>query len=117
MVGWTRRRIPTRGRATGPRERALPLRLQIELVYDPGCPNVARAREVLTRACRLAQVPAVWSEWNTEDPDCPDHAQNLGSPTILVNGQLSKGTLSTEDLTAAIEFELVAQSGLLEQLP
>ena len=63
------------------------LRLQIELVYDPGCPNVELAREILTVACREAEVPAVWTEWNSEDADCPRHARSLGSPSILVNGE------------------------------
>ncbi|MEM7414452.1 MAG: hypothetical protein AAF389_03085 [Gemmatimonadota bacterium] len=61
--------------------------MQIELVYDPGCPHVDRARDVLAHACREAGVPAVWTEWNTEDPLCPGHALNLGSPAILVNGE------------------------------
>ena len=65
----------------------LALRLQIELVYDPGCPNVERARGVLASACRRAEIPAVWTEWNSEDPECPEHVTNLGSPTILVNGE------------------------------
>lgn len=65
----------------------LSLRLQIELVYDPGCPNVDAARDVLTAACRSADVPTMWTEWNSEDSDCPPHASNLGSPTILVNGE------------------------------
>lgn len=68
-----------------PLEANLPLRLQIELVYDPGCPNVDRARDVLTAACREAEVPAVWTEWSTDDPACPVHARNLGSPSVLVN--------------------------------
>ena len=63
------------------------LRLQIELVYDPGCPNVGRARDVLASACRSAEIPAVWTEWNSEDRECPEHVHNLGSPTILVNGE------------------------------
>lgn len=67
------------------REGLLSLRVQIELVYDPGCPNVGRARDVLTMACREAGIPAVWTEWNTEDPGCPARARNLGSPSILVN--------------------------------
>ena len=29
----------------------------------------------------------MWTEWNSEDPDCPAHASNLGSPSILVNGE------------------------------
>jgi len=61
--------------------------VQIELVHDPGCPNVARARDLLTSACRQAGIPAVWTEWNSEDPACPRRARNLGSPTILVNGE------------------------------
>jgi hypothetical protein len=65
----------------------LPLRLQIELVYDPGCPNVVQAREALTAACRAAGVPAVWTEWNSEDGACPKYARNLGSPSVLVNGE------------------------------
>ena len=71
----------------GQRRSTLSLKLQIELVYDPGCPNVDLARTVLTAACREASVPAVWTEWNSEDPDCPPHARNLGSPSILVNGE------------------------------
>jgi len=68
-----------------PRRPALSLRVQLELVYDPGCPNVGRARESLTRACREADIPAVWTEWSSEDPACPEHVRNLGSPTLLVN--------------------------------
>jgi hypothetical protein len=63
------------------------LRLQIELVYDPGCPNVDRARDALTTACREVGVPAVWTEWASDDAACPKYAINLGSPTILVNGE------------------------------
>jgi len=56
-------------------------------VYDAGCPNVAAARTVLTRALREAGAPAVWTEWCTEDPACPEDHRRLGSPTILVNGK------------------------------
>jgi len=65
----------------------LSLKLQIELVYDPGCPNVGRARDILTQACRELGVPAVWTEWNSEDSECPARARNLGSPSVLVNGE------------------------------
>jgi hypothetical protein len=57
------------------------------LVYDPGCPNADLAREVLTTACREAAIPAVWSEWSSDDPRCPGYARNLGSPSVLVNGE------------------------------
>ena len=54
-------------------------------MYDPDCPHVERARGVLTDACRSVEVPAVWTERNSEDVACPAYARNLGSPTILVN--------------------------------
>ncbi|GMV05676.1 MAG: hypothetical protein AMXMBFR53_19530 [Gemmatimonadota bacterium] len=63
------------------------LRLVVELVYDPGCPHVDEARAVLTRALQEAGAPAVWSEWSTGDPQCPENRLRLGSPTILVNGK------------------------------
>ena len=63
------------------------LKVQIELVYDPGCPNVERARQMLAVACREAGIPAVWTEWNSEVEECPERARNLGSPTVLVNGE------------------------------
>jgi len=68
-------------------EATLSLRLQIELVYDPGCPNVDMARDILTEACRGAGAPAVWTEWSSDDPDCPLHLRGLGSPSVLVNGE------------------------------
>ena len=67
MVLWT----PDKVSATPPGRIPLTLRLQIELIYDPGCPNVDRTREVLAIACRDAEIPAVWTEWSTGDPGCP----------------------------------------------
>ena len=63
------------------------LRLHVELVYDPGCPSVDAARDVLTRALQEAGAPAVWEEWSTDDARCPDNRRGFGSPTILVNGK------------------------------
>jgi hypothetical protein len=73
--------------ATPREDRPLALRFQLELVYDPGCPNVGRARDVLTAACRATGVPAVWTEWSSDDRACPKYARNLGSPSVLVNGE------------------------------
>ncbi len=42
---------------------------------------------MLTRALQEAGAPAVWTEWCTDDPACPDVHRGLGSPTILVNGK------------------------------
>jgi len=65
----------------------LALKLHIELIYDPGCPNVDKARTLLTQALQEAGMPAVWTEWNSQDPGCPELARGLGSPSILVNGE------------------------------
>ena len=80
-------RCPCTILAATPGDAPLSLKLQIELVCDPGCPNVDLARDILTEVCRDTGVPAVWTEWNSEDPECPAHAINLGSPSILVNGE------------------------------
>ncbi len=68
------------------REVVTALRLHVELIHDPGCPNVKAARELLTSVLREAGVAAVWTEWSTGDARCPEHARGFGSPTILVNG-------------------------------
>jgi hypothetical protein len=65
---------------------ATSLRLSIELIYDPGCPNVDGAREVVAHALQAAGAPAVWTEWSTADARCPDTRRGYGSPTILDNG-------------------------------
>ncbi len=59
----------------------------VELIVDRNCPNVDAAREQLTRALVAAQAPAVWREWDREDPDAPGYVRQYGSPTILVNGR------------------------------
>jgi hypothetical protein len=67
-------------------EDTISLRLHVELVYDPECPNVDAARRVLARVLRGAGLPAVWTEWRTDDPTCPESHLGYGSPTVLVNG-------------------------------
>lgn len=63
------------------------LRLHVELVYDPDCPNVDKARDVLAAALRDVGVAAVWTEWSTGDEGCPSSMRGFGSPTVLVNGE------------------------------
>ena len=64
----------------------------IELIYDPECPNVPKAREQLLEAFAMLALPPRWQEWRTDDPKMPDHAQGYGSPTILVDGQDLSGS-------------------------
>lgn len=63
------------------------LRLHVELIYDRGCPNVDKTRTVLTRALQEVGVASVWTEWCTDDPECPSKHRGYGSPTVLVNGE------------------------------
>lgn len=61
--------------------------LSVELIYFPGCPNVAEARSHLVKAFAEVKLAPRWSEFRTDDPDLPGHARGFGSPTILVNGR------------------------------
>jgi mercuric ion transport protein len=48
---------------------------------------VDKARATLTRALQEVGAPAVWTEWSSADPGCPDQNRGYGSPTVLVNGK------------------------------
>jgi len=61
--------------------------MHIELVYEQTCPNIQLARDHLTKALKLLGYKTSWLEWEVTDPDCPDYAHGLGSPSILVNGK------------------------------
>ena len=60
---------------------------KVELVYDPGCPNVEAARAQLLRAFAVLDLPPRWQEWSSDNPATPEHARGYASPTILVDGQ------------------------------
>ena len=60
---------------------------QIELIYDPDCPNIDRARSAIREALRTAGWPEVWKEWNRALSGTPDEFFAFGSPTVLVNGR------------------------------
>ena len=59
----------------------------VELIYDPACPNVGKARQVLGEAFAKVGIASSWAEWDRESPESPEHARRYGSPTILVNGK------------------------------
>jgi hypothetical protein len=60
--------------------------LRVELVYDPDCPNVERARTAIRAALAKVGAPAVWREWDRGDPATLPVLRSLGSPSVLVNG-------------------------------
>lgn len=61
--------------------------IQVELIYDPDCPNAQRAREVLLQAFAGAAMTPSWTEWDRTSQKSPSHVRRHGSPTILVNGR------------------------------
>jgi hypothetical protein len=60
--------------------------LRLELVYDPDCPNVERARTAIRTALTAIGAPLVWREWDRGDPHTLAVLRSLGSPSVLVNG-------------------------------
>jgi len=60
---------------------------EIDLIYDPDCPNAGQARTSLRRALEMAGLPGRWREWVRTDPQTPGHLRGFGSPTILVDGR------------------------------
>ena len=61
--------------------------MNVELIYDADCPNVAAARSLLIKAFTQTGVSARWNEWERGSPESPVYAQSFGSPTILVDGK------------------------------
>jgi hypothetical protein len=59
--------------------------MNVELVYDADCPNVAATRSLLIKAFAQTGVSARWQEWERSAPESPVYAQSFGSPTILVD--------------------------------
>ena len=66
--------------------------MNIELIYDAECPNVAPTRSMLIEALKMTGVSARWREWERSAPDSPGYARSYGSPTILVDGVDVAGT-------------------------
>lgn len=60
--------------------------MNVELIYDGDCPNVAAARSLLIKAFTRTGASARWREWERGAPESPEYASRYGSPTILVDG-------------------------------
>lgn len=76
---------------------------RIELVYDPTCPNVQRARDAIRGALAALGAPVAWCEWVRDDPAIPPALRGLASPSVLVNGQdvgCDGGTLADAEARA-----------------
>ena len=74
------------GRRTG--EETVKVNPRVELVFDSECPNVDRAREAIRTALNGAGAPEVWQEWDRSSLSTPERLRKLGSPSVLVDGQV-----------------------------
>lgn len=61
--------------------------MNVELIYDADCPNVAATRSVLIKAFAKTGASACWREWERSAPESPEYVRRFGSPTILVDGE------------------------------
>lgn len=59
---------------------------RVDLVFDPACPNVERARGAIRAALLAVGAPVRWTEWDRGGESTPAALRAFGSPTILVNG-------------------------------
>jgi len=60
--------------------------MRIELLYHPGCPHAAAARETLRRVLDGQEDAPAVAEIDLTDARTPAHLRVWGSPTILVDG-------------------------------
>jgi mercuric ion transport protein len=61
--------------------------MNVELIYDAECPNVAATRSALIKAFAKTGVSARWREWERNARASPEYVRAFGSPTILVDGK------------------------------
>lgn len=61
--------------------------MKIELIYDVGCPNIPKARELLETAISRLSLDTEWIEWDRASNSSPSYVLQYGSPTILVDGK------------------------------
>ncbi len=89
--------------------------MNVELIYDADCPNVAATRSVLITAFTKTGTSARWKEWERSSPGSPAYAQSFGSPTILVDGKDIAGIGPTAGTRACRVYS--GGGGLLQATP
>ena len=73
---------------------------RVELVFDPTCPNVDKARGAIRAALLAVGAPVEWKEWERGVESTPPALRMFGSPTVLVNGTDVSGGDETADADA-----------------
>ncbi|MGE4071087.1 MAG: hypothetical protein AB7E72_07925 [Lysobacterales bacterium] len=85
----------------------------VDFIYDPSCPNVARARVNLAAAFTELDLTPSWLEWDTTDPAAPNEFREQPSPTILVNGRdIDPDAAVASGRGCRIYFEGTTQGGV-----
>jgi mercuric ion transport protein len=74
--------------------------MNVELIYDADCPNVAPTRSLLIKAFAKTGASARWREWERMSPDSPEYGRRYGSPTLLVDGSDIVGFAPSEGAPA-----------------
>lgn len=59
---------------------------RVELVFDPTCPNIDKARDAIRAALIALGAPVQWKEWERGAESTPPALRAFGSPTVFVNG-------------------------------
>lgn len=90
----------------------------IALVYHSGCPRLGEARILVRRALEALGLPPAWTEWNQQDPECPEACRRLPSPAIRVAGHPTESgvpgaaSCSLEPLPRLDELVMTLESAL-----
>ncbi len=79
--------------------------VDVDFVYDRGCPNVKAARANLMRAFSRTGISARWREHQIGSPEAPAHVRGFGSPTILVDGADVAGHAPTAEACCRIYLD------------
>jgi len=59
--------------------------MRVQLLYFPGCPNAAAARELLLRVLESEGLTVRIEEIDVTSPESPERLRGWGSPTILID--------------------------------
>jgi plastocyanin len=88
--------------------------MQIELIYDAGCPNVNLARARLAGVLSDLGRPSEWQEWKRGAPETPARVGGFASPTILIDGVDVGGRVAKTDAACRLYR---AEDGSFDRAP
>ena len=89
--------------------------MNVELIYDADCPNVAVTRSQLIKAFTVTGVSARWKEWERSSPASPAYACSFGSPSIIVDGKDIAGVPPSTGTRACRVYS--GSGGTLQTIP